>query len=413
MRELVGQLGSGVQLVGRGVAGRIAHALERQHHGAQLRQAVGQHVAVQPAAEVAVFFAGGTQKFQCFGLGVRGRQVEFRLLEVGRHAVELGLGDGVWAAFVFHDGTVFLFHLVNVALAFALHQNLDARLPQVVAAAIAVVDANHRFQVIHDLVPRQELAQHGADHRRAAHAAAHAHLEADFARFILHQLQAGVVPTERGAVFLGAVERQLELARQEGEFGVQRAPLAQDFRVGARIDDFVGGNTGQRIGGDVANAVAAGLDAVQLHRRQQVHHVRALVERNPVVLHVGARGEVAVAILELRADAATVCQRDVAQLFLRGLRFGQQRGVGLIVFTRHLGQHAQLGARQFAIRHGHAQHRGVALDIPAVLQAQGLELVVRELAVLEAFQLIAVLLGTQVDELFVEFCVLIHGRRLT
>jgi NTE family protein len=51
---------------------------------------------------------------------------------------------------------------------------------------------------------------------------------------------------------------------------MQRAPLAQDFAVRPRIDDLVGGDAGQRIAGDVADAVAAGLDAVQVDLGQPV-----------------------------------------------------------------------------------------------------------------------------------------------
>ena len=39
---------------------------------------------------------------------------------------------------------------------------------------------------------------------------------------------------------------------------------------------FVGRNAGQRVAIDIADAVAAGLDAVQLHGGQQVHHVGGL-----------------------------------------------------------------------------------------------------------------------------------------
>ncbi len=61
-----------------------------------------------------------------------------------------------------------------------------------------------------------------------------------------------------------AGDGDLELARQEGELGVQRGPLAQDFGVGAGSTDLIDGNPGQRVGGGVADAVAAGLDAVQV-----------------------------------------------------------------------------------------------------------------------------------------------------
>ena len=133
--------------------------------------------------------------------------------------------------------------------------------------------AHHGFEVVQDLVPGQELADHAADDGRAAHAAAHAHLEAQFAFHIAEQAQADVVPGGGGAVFACAGDGHLELARQEGELGVQRAPLAQDLGEGARVGNLVDRDAGQRVGGDVADAVAAGLDAVHAHAGQQVHHV--------------------------------------------------------------------------------------------------------------------------------------------
>ena len=56
--------------------------------------------------------------------------------------------------------------------------------------------------------------------------------EAQLAGFVLHQVQADVVPAGGGAVFRRAGDGDLELARQEGELGVQRAPLAQDLAKG-------------------------------------------------------------------------------------------------------------------------------------------------------------------------------------
>ena len=116
-------------------------------------------------------------------------------------------------------------------------------------------------------------------------------------------LQADVVPAGGGAVFGGAGDRDLELARQEGELGMQRAPLPHDLGEGARVGDLVDRDAGALVAGDVADAVAAGLDAVHVDRGQQVHHVGRLGERNPVVLDVLARGEVA-----RSAWAASACR---------------------------------------------------------------------------------------------------------
>ena len=129
------------------------------------------------------------------------------------------------------------------------------------------------------------------------------------------QLQADVVPADRGAVFGRAGDGDLELARQEGELRVQRAPLAQDLAVGPRVDDLVGRDAGECVAGDVADAVAAGLDAVHVDLGQQVHHVGALGERDPVELQVLARREVAVA-----ARRNSRAMRPAAQLLRAAAR---------------------------------------------------------------------------------------------
>ena len=108
---------------------------------------------------------------------------------------------------------------------------------------------------------------------------------------------------------------------------------------------------------------------------QQVHHVGRLRQRNPVELQVLPRGEVAV--------AAVVRARDVRQL-------------------------PQLPARQLAIRHRDAQHRRMALHVPAVLQAQRTELFFAELAGEVALQLIAKLRRACVHELAIEVGVGVH-----
>ena len=72
-------------------------------------------------------------------------------------------------------------------------------------------------------------------------------------------------------------------------------------------------------------------------------------------------------------------------------------------------QLAQLAAVQHPVRHGDAQHRRMALDVPAVLQAQRAEVVVRELTGQMAFELVAELGRAGVDELSVEIGIGVHG----
>ena len=140
---------------------------------------------------------------------------------------------------------------------------------------------------------------------------------------------------------------------------------------------------------------------MHVHACQQVHHVRAFLQRNPVVLQVLAGGEVGIAVTQRGC-------RNAADGVLLGLCFLKQRVAGAVVFTGNAGQDPQLGAAQFTIRHSHPQHGGVALHIPAVLQAQGLELVFTELAVQTAGELIAKLCCTFFDEAAVEVGVLVH-----
>ena len=97
-------------------------------------------------------------------------------------------------------------------------------------------------------MPGQELAHHGADHRRAAHAAADLHLEAELAGRIAQQLQADVVPAVAARSSCAPLTAILNLRGRNGELRVQRAPLAQDFAERPRVGDLVGGDAGERVG---------------------------------------------------------------------------------------------------------------------------------------------------------------------
>ena len=75
---------------------------------------------------------------------------------------------------------------------------------------------------------------------------------------------AHVVPVRRAARSSRARQSAILNLRGRKATRVQRAPLAQDFAERARVGDFVHRNASQVVGGDVAHAVAAGLDAVQV-----------------------------------------------------------------------------------------------------------------------------------------------------
>jgi hypothetical protein len=84
--------------------------------------------------------------------------------------------------------------------------------------------------------------------------------------------------------------------------------------------------------------------------------------------------------------------------------------VAAIEGARDVAEGAQLRGAQLAVRHRDAQHRRMALDVPAVLQAQRAKLVVAEPAREIARELVAVLRGALVHELAVELGVSVHGQ---
>ena len=171
---------------------------------------------------------------------------------------------------------------------------------------MAVVHAQDRLQIGQQLGERQEIADHLPDHRRAPQAPAHQHREADVAPCIARQVQPDVVHLGGRAVLGRARDGDLELARQVGEFRVQGGPLADDLAVGPRIVDLVARDARHVIGGDVAHAVAAGLDGVHLHAGELGQDVRDVGEIRPVQLQVLPRGEVTI--------TAVVAARDVGEL---------------------------------------------------------------------------------------------------
>mmetsp|Transcript_4930 Transcript_4930/g.17645 ORF Transcript_4930/g.17645 Transcript_4930/m.17645 type:complete len:489 (+) Transcript_4930:2631-4097(+) len=376
--ELVGQRGGGVHHVGARVARRDAHALEAERDRAVAAHAVTVHIAREPA---------GKSRVCRVEHGVCRRGGAGRVDEAGRHAVELGLRNDLLMAgrVVGQDARELLVDVIEELLPFGLDEDLDAGLVEVVAAAGEVVDPDDGFQVDQDLLPGHEGVDLDTRDRRAAHAAADEDLEADLAGRVLLQLQADVMPAYGRAVLGSATDGNLELARQVGELGVQGAPLAQDLAVGPRVDDLVGSDAGEGIARDVADAVAAGLDAVHVDLGQQVHHVGALVERDPVELQVLPRREVAIAAMA-----------------------GEGAIADNVVFAGDARQLAQLPAAQLTVGDGHSQHRRMALHIPAVLQPQRAKVVGAELAPEVALELVAVLRGAGADEAAVEFGVVVH-----
>ncbi len=141
------------------------------------------------------------------------RQVGRR--EIGHDALALFLGQ-VDRALVrrLPIGLDVLAEFVDAEL---VDQDLDARLVDVVAAAVQIVHAQDRLDVGEQMLLRQIRPDLLPDIGRAAHAAADQHAEAVLAVRPAHDLQADIVEGDGRAVFRRAGDGDLELARQPGE----------------------------------------------------------------------------------------------------------------------------------------------------------------------------------------------------
>ena len=82
--------------------------------------------------------------------------------------------------------------------------------------------------------------------------------------------------------------------------------------------------------------------------------------------------------------------------------------VAAVVGAREVREFAQLAAREVAVRHRDPEHRGVALDVQAILQPQRTELVVAQFAGKMAAHLVAKLHDAFVEKLLVIVVVSVH-----
>jgi len=256
-------------------------------------------------------------------------------------------------------------------------QDLDARLVDIVAPPELIVGAQHCFDIAQHVALGQERLDRLGEEWRAAEPAADHDLEAKLPALVAVHPQRQIVDTQRRAIVNRRTDRDLELARHEREFGVQRDVLADDLGPHPWIFDLVGRDAGPLIGGDVADHIAAGLHAVHADAGQVGHGVRQFGELDPVELDVLARGEVTIAAVVAPSD-----MREPAQLFRR------QRAVG----------------------NGDAQHVGVKLQIDAVHQPQRLELFLGQLAGKTPRNLVTKLRNALGDEGPIESIVNVHAR---
>ena len=263
----------------------------------------------------------------------------------------------------------FLAEFLGAAL---FHQDLDARLVDVVAPSIAVVNPQDGLDVSEQMPPRQKFADDEPDRRSAAKASSDQHAEPHLALLVPEGVQSDVVHGDRSAIGLCAVHGELELARKIRELGMERGPLADDLAPHEGIDDLVLRDAGEMIGGDIAEGIARGLDRVHLHGGELGEDVGRLRKLRPVQLEVLSRAEMAVAA---------------------------------VVFAGDIREPSQLLRRQQPVRDRDPEHRRVTLDVEAVPQAQRAKFIVGELAGEKAPRLVAELDDAFVDELLVDFVV--------
>ena len=371
--EAVGEIGDQIELRVGDVARRDAGLLQRQHHRGIARPLVGPHVALRPRGEglVVALFA------QIAGV-VAGQRAVVGIDEVRRDSRDLVLGQRRRAAAAMLPFVLDLF--AKGVDAERIDEDLDPRLVHVVAPAKAVVDAEDGFAIGDDVAPWHEGRDLLADHRRATEAAAHQHAETDVAGGVTHQVETDVVALDDGAILVGTIDRDLELARQVGEFRMEGGPLAQDLGPRARIDTFVFRDAGERVGSEVADAVARGLDRMHLDFGQFLEDLRHVLEGRPVELDVLARAEVTVT---------------------------------LVVGTRDVRQSAQLSRIEQAVGRGNPQHRRLLLDVQAVLQAQRTVFVLAQFTCQIAGSLVAELRDALIHDPLVEGVVAIHVGNLS
>src|SRR5262245_55117944 len=277
----LGKLGDRLHLGGRGIAGNAADRFQRNGDDGVTWLLVGMRVAGHPAIEAAIRRAqarrrrprrkGGWGEIIRDALDLRLGQLEHAVFDAGPFRLDLG-GKGVRAEVVDED--------------------FDARLVDVVAPAMQIVDAQDGLDVAQQVRFGQYIADFFGEIGCAPLAAPDPNRKTQAAVTEALQLEANVVGLDRTAVMLRGRDADFELARQKAELGVERGPLPDDFGIGSRIRNFLGRGTGEVVGGDVAHVVARGLDGVHLNLGQLLQDVGNIRQFGPIELQILARGEV-------------------------------------------------------------------------------------------------------------------------
>ena len=102
-----------------------------------------------------------------------------------------------------------------------MHHDLDPGLVLVVPASDQVIGPQDGLKIGQQVTLADEFPDCFPDHRGTAKAATNQYFKADLASFVASQGQPDVMHLDGGAVVFTAGYRNLELAGQEREFGMQ------------------------------------------------------------------------------------------------------------------------------------------------------------------------------------------------
>ena len=210
-----------------------------------------------------------------------------------------------------------------------------------------VVDPHNGLQVGEQPFRGQEGLQGRPDVGRPAHAAADNDLETCRAIAATAQEKADVVHLRSRTVMRRGRHCDLEFPGQKGKLGVQARPLADGFAPNPGVFQFIRRSSRIGICRDISDAVATGLNGVEVCRRQHVQDFGSVRQPDPVELDVGAGGEVSVSPVKATGDVR---------------------------------ERTHLAGIQGAVRHCDPEHVGVELQVETIHKPEGLELVLGKLA---------------------------------
>src|SRR6202790_4370550 len=153
-------------------------------------------------------------------------------------------------------------------------------------------------------------------------------------------------------------------------------PLTHEPAPRGGLLKFLRSHPRQVVGSGVADAIAAGLNTMHFHLREFGQDIRNFLELGPIELDVLASSEMPVAA---------------------------------VVAARNASESPQLRRRQETIRDRDPQHRGMALDVQTIAQAQVAKFVLAQQTCEESARLVAKLRDALVHQRFVNCVVPIHG----